>query len=104
MREISRARVAARARDRRALRACDAEAEYAGVLATRGADLCAVAVFVDFLRVLVEPASAVNGAHTAIPSIRAQTRTIHKGRIKRTNPPLRTNKTATAGWEAAGAG
>jgi hypothetical protein len=53
MREISRARAAARARDRRALRARDAEAEYAGVLASLGADLCAVAVFADFLRVLV---------------------------------------------------
>jgi hypothetical protein len=53
MREISRARAAARARDRRAFRARDADAEYAGVLATLGADLCAVTVFVDFLRVLV---------------------------------------------------
>jgi hypothetical protein len=35
------------------LRALDAEAEYAGVLAALGADLCAEAVFVDFLRVLV---------------------------------------------------
>jgi hypothetical protein len=52
MRAISRERAARRARASRALRARDVEAEYAGVLATLGADDCAMAdLTVDFLRV-----------------------------------------------------
>src|SRR5258708_38890991 len=43
MRAISRERAAARARARRALRACEGEAEYAGVRATLGAEVGATA-------------------------------------------------------------
>src|SRR6476659_3600587 len=90
MREISRERAAARARARRALRACDADAEYAGVRVVRGADFGAEAVAAaeeDFLRVVFCAASVVSGRQTAIPSSRAQIRATDTGRIRRTNPP-----------------
>jgi len=79
------------------LRAFDADAEYAGFDAVWDVVRDAVALAVDVLVVeLVEDgvfrcvrcaASAVIGRHTLRPSNRAQTRTTHRGRIKRTNPP-----------------
>jgi len=70
------------------LRACEADAEYAGVRATFGVDvLCADEARIDFLRVVFVAASAEGARHTEIPSSKAERRTSDLGRIRRTNPP-----------------
>ncbi|OFW04548.1 MAG: hypothetical protein A3H96_09150 [Acidobacteria bacterium RIFCSPLOWO2_02_FULL_67_36] len=85
-------RAAARARASRALRALDAEAEYAGLGAFR-------TLFVD--RVTVEDGLLVEGLpvgrfwapstgigrHTPRPSRTANTRATDRGRIRATSPP-----------------
>src|SRR5262245_56321699 len=105
IREISRARAAVRARASRALRACDADAEYAVVRVARGSDVWPEAVAAeaaveeeDFLRVDVFcAASVIPGRQTLIPSSSAKIRT-STGRITRTNPP-RTESQRLAGLQ-----
>ena len=89
-------RAAARARASRALRACEAEAEYAGLVAAFGCAALGGAgverfetelLGAVFLRAVFWAASTDAGRHTLRPSSRVQRRITNRGRIRRTGPP-----------------